>query len=411
MSRQVDGPNGRNLWQRADRTLPGGLVYISRSARMAGANVLPGFMRSADGCRVTDVDGREYIDFLCGNGPNLLGYRNPEVDTAAGAQAHRSDLTSFFPELMVEYAERLLAWQPQFSWVVHGKNGSDVVALATRVMRNHTRRPILILFEGAYHGFGNEVALHFEGIPGDALKHVVRLPWNDPEALVEAARRHGSQIAGILLNPLDQRPAAITSAPSSEFINAIETLRQDTGALLALDDVRHGFRLHPDGSHRKIGIDPDLICLGKAMANGYATSALLGVESLRRACSEIQFTASFMFSPVCYAAGIATLEIYQRDRVFEQLETMGNRLARGLEEAGRDAGQQITVSGPTTMPTLLFEGEQTAERAQHFAQQAALRGAIFHPSLNWFLSAAHTTTDIDQAIAIAREAFRAIPPP
>ena len=98
MENIADGPIGQALWQRADKSLPGGLVYMSRSARFAGEGVMPGFISSAQGCRITDVDGREYIDFLCGNGPNLLGYRHPEVDEVAAAQAHRADLTSFYPE-------------------------------------------------------------------------------------------------------------------------------------------------------------------------------------------------------------------------------------------------------------------------------------------------------------------------
>jgi glutamate-1-semialdehyde 2,1-aminomutase len=409
MQATVDGPVGQQLWQRADQVLPGGLVYMSRSARFAGEGVLPGFIRSAQGCRITDVDGREYIDFICGNGPNLLGYCNPEVDEAARQQAEKADLTSFYPESIVEFAERLLEWGQSFQWVVHVKNGSDALTLATRVMRIHTGRPLVILFERAYHGFGSELSLAHELVPGDALQHILRLPWNDSEALRNAALKHGDQIAGIVMNPLEQSPARQTQSATPAFIEAIKTFRRETGSLLVVDDVRHGFRLNPRGSHHELGLDPDLLCLGKALANGYATSALLGTEALRAASRKIQFTATYMFSPVAYQAGIKTLEIYARDNVFEHMQSMATLLVNGITEAARDTGHAVVLSGPATMPTLLFEGERKGERARHFAREAALRGAIFHPALNWFISGAHKIEDIEEAIEIARQAFGATP--
>jgi glutamate-1-semialdehyde 2,1-aminomutase len=405
----IDGPLGIELWKRADKVLPGGLIYISRSARMAGYSILPGFIKSAEGCRITDVDGKEYIDFLCGNGPSLLGYRNNEVDAEAYDQAKKADLTSFYPELIVDYAECLLKWFDGFGWAVHGKNGSDVVSLAKRVMRNHTRRPMIVLFEHAYHGIDPEFALFSEEMPRDIQNQVIRLPWNDTEALYRTGIEFGNQVAGILLNPLDQNPGLPVSSINQSFAKAIDEFRKKTGALLTIDDVRHGFRLHPHGSHKTFGLQPDLLCLGKAMANGYATSALLGTEELRESCSLIQFTASYMFSPVAYRAGIKTLKIYERDDVFNHLVAAGKHLVRGLDDAAKQTGHNILISGPPTMPTLIFNGENGAERAQKFSLEAAKRGAIFHPSLNWNLCGAHKPSDIEEAIHIAKEAFSLTP--
>jgi glutamate-1-semialdehyde 2,1-aminomutase len=409
MENIADGPKGQALWQRADKCLPGGLVYMSRSARFAGEGVMPGFISGAQGCRITDVDGREYIDFLCGNGPNLLGYCHPEVDEVALAQAGRADLTSFYPESIVEFAEKMLAWARTFHWVVHVKNGSDAISLAARVMRIHTRKPKIVLFENAYHGFGSELSLAHELVPQDALQNLIRLPWNDASALEEADSQYGYQIAGIIMNPLDQSPARVTRSATKEFITAINRFCSERQALLTVDDVRHGFRLHPHGSHRVLEIEPDILCLGKALANGYATSALLGKEHLRAACRQIQFTATYMFSPVAYQAGMKTLEIYERDNVYEQIAANGKRLCDGISQVGQEAGHEIGMSGPETMPTMLFNGERKGQRARHFAREASLRGAIFHPSLNWFLSAAHSTADIDEAIDIARQSFAVTP--
>ena len=114
----VDGPRARALWSRADRALPGGGIYLTRSARFAGEDVQPGFIASAEGCRVTDVDGRRYVDFLCANGPNLLGYRHPEVEAAVREQAARVDSASYFPPALVDLAEKLVARTPPMAWAV-----------------------------------------------------------------------------------------------------------------------------------------------------------------------------------------------------------------------------------------------------------------------------------------------------
>lgn len=410
MSQLVNGTKNTALWQRADEVIPRGGIFFTRSARFAGHDVMPGFVDSAEGCRVTDVDGRSYIDFNCGNGPNLLGYRHPEIEAVARAQADKTDLAAFFNEAMVDYAERLVSWSETMHWAVPVKNGSDATQLAIRSMRSARQKPTIILFTSAYHGFGSEIALSPEFDPATATRHIIRLPWNDADAVLDAIKVHGDEVAGIMLNPLDQNPVQITRDASPEFIRAIEQFREATGALVAVDDVRNGFRLHPKGSHRHMGIEPDLLCLGKALGNGHAVSALLGKNHVREGVERIQLTATYMFSAVAHRVGIAMLDIYERDNVFDHLQAMGQRLVEGLTTAGRAAGHEdVMLSGPVTMPMFLFMDDVKAKRARIFAREASLRGAIFHPTLNWFLCHAHKEADIDEAVAIGEAAFSCTP--
>ena len=212
------------------------------------------------------------------------------------------------------------------------------------------------------------------------------------------------------MNPLDQNPVEVTRTASTEFINAINEFRKSSGALLTVDDVRNGFRLNTKGSHRFMGIEPDFLCLGKAMGNGHAVAALLGKDATREAVERVQLTATYMFSAVAHRAGITALEIYKRDDVLTHLTAMGQKLVDGLTEAGRAAGHEdVLLSGPVTMPMFLFTNDVRAKRARRFGQQAALRGAIFHPTLNWFLCYAHKESDIDEAIDIATDAFNNTP--
>ena len=157
----IDGPIGQDLWKRADKVMPSKAMFLTRSSRFAGYNVLPGFIAEAEGCRVKDVDGRSYIDFSCSNGPSLLGYRHPEIEAAAAAQTAMGDGVPFFSPAMIELCERLLIWTNGFSWVNPVKRGSDATELAMRVARVKTRRPNVILFKMSYHGSNKEQSIFF----------------------------------------------------------------------------------------------------------------------------------------------------------------------------------------------------------------------------------------------------------
>lgn len=407
----IDGPVGRLLWERADRVLPGGGIYLSRSADLAGRGVLPGFIAGASGCRVVDADGREYLDLLGANGPNLLGYRHPEVEAAVRAESTTLTSASLFPPALVDVVEALVERFPPMAWGVVSKNGSEVVALGGRVARQHTGRPLLLAFERAYHGNDGELAT--TPPPGpllDRTADVLRVGWNDAEALSAVVDARSGEIAAILCNPLDQNPGRPTLEASPDFLAAIRGARQDHGILVLLDDVRHGFRLHPAGSHRLLGLDPDLLCLGKALGNGNAISALLGADEVRRAARKILYTSTYMFEAPPMRAALAVLDIYDRDDVFARMVDAGTRLRDGIVAAAATAGHTLDWSGPPAMPTLLFADDPDRRRGRAFSRAAAERGAILHPLLNWNLSGAHTSADIDEVVAIAAAAFAETPP-
>jgi len=407
-NQSIDGPEGRSLWKRADRVLPGGQMYLSRSAEMVGRRgVLPGFIGSASGCRVTDVDGRSYIDFMGANGPNLLGYLHPEVEATAQAQAREATSASLFPPAMIDIVEALVDRYADMGWGMVAKTGSETLSLAARIARQDTQRRHLIAFTAAYHGSDVELALRPPpGRLSELTTNVYRVAWNDAEGLRELAARCGDDIAAMLLNPLDQRSRTPTETASEAFVSAITDIQQQYGIHLILDDVRHGFRLHPRGSEHLLGVHPDLVCLGKALGNGYSISAIVGREGLRQAASRIMFTSTYVFEAPPMRAALTMLEIYDRDNVFEHINRVGQRLKDGILQAAAETGHQVSMTGPVTMPTLLFEDDPNYTKLSAFAGHAAHLGAIFHPSVNWNLSLAHQDADIDEAISIAEQAFR-----
>lgn len=403
----IDGPEGKRLWARADRVMPTGAMFMTRSARFSGYGVQPGFIAESEGCRVRDVDGRSYIDLNCGNGPNLLGYRHPEVEAAARAQADKGDLMPYFPPVMIDFCERLLAWTDGFDWSLPVKAGSDATALAMRIARAKMQRDNVLLFRHAYHGSNAEQSLHHEGAPTGALANLHRLAWNDADALDRFPAADGDRVAAIMINPIDQNPGVPASMASPDFIAAIHRFRDRTGALIIIDDVRSGLRIHPLGSHRALGLEPDLICLGKALGNGHAVGAIIGREHLREAASRILYTSTFVFSAVCMAAAIATLDIYERDHAFDRIMKAGERLRGGVLAAAVRHGAALGFSGPVSHPMVVFEHDEAGARSERFAYEAAKRGLLFHSRLCWFLSSAHDDATIDEAILIADAALEA----
>ena len=404
----VDGPMGQALWTRADQVLPGGAMYLTRSADFAGRGNLPGFIESGEGARVVDADGRSYVDFLCANGPILLGYRHPGVEEAARLQSTKATSASLYPSALIDFIEFMVDRSADMAWGVTAKNGSDVVALALRVARASTGRSKVIQFRYAYHGFSPEVVPVGAGVPDTHRGEIVWVDWNDANGLAAAVAAHGNDLAGILVNPLEQNPARDTIDLSSEMAAAINTAAITTGTMVVLDDVRHGLRLHPLGSHVAVDIDPDLICMGKALGNGHPVGLLLGTEAAREGAQQLLFTATFCFEGVALRAAQATVEIYDRDDAFGAMTEAGEALRTGIIASAERHGHDISWSGPPTMPTLRFLDDRGQVLGERFSRIAAHHGAIFHPRLNWFLNAAHDRAAIDDAIAAADAAFAAL---
>ena len=393
------------LFKRASDVIPCG-IYGHQSP----ATILPGqspyYAERAKGCRYWDVDGHEYIDFMCSYGPNILGYGNPEVEEAVDEQRRKGDCFNHPTKRMVELAERLVDLVDFSSWCVFGKNGGDVTSWAVRLAREATKRKKILRLVDGYHGIDPWCVPSRAGLIEEDRAHVHTFKWNDLESFQALLRRHVGKIAGVVVTPFHHPVFADSELPAKGFLKAIELACREAGIVLILDDIRGGFRLNLKGSHEVFGFEPDVICFSKALANGYPISAALGRDELRFAASRVFLTGSFWTSAVPMAAALKTLEILERDNVPAYVEKMGLRLRDGLMRIGQKHGIPICGSGPVSVPFYRFFGETNFRLWQQFCAAAIRRGVYFHPHHNWFLSAAHTEADVDQAIAIADRALK-----
>lgn len=392
------------LFARASEVIPGG-IYGHTSPAVALPGASPYYAARSSGCRYWDVDGNEFIDYMCAYGPMVVGYQHPEVEEAAERQRREGDCFNHPTARIVELAEKLVSLVDFASWAVLAKNGSDVTTWALQVAREATKRKKILKIRGAYHGIDAWCTPGHGGVIEEDRAHIHDFAWNDLEGFRQLLEKHRGQVAGVIVTPFHHPTFTDSVMPAPGFLQGIEKACRENGIILILDDIRAGFRLHLGGSHRVFGFTPDLICFCKAMGNGYPISAALGTRDLRIPASKVFLTGSYWNGAVAMAASLKTLEILERDQGIAQMEKAGRLLMDGLVELGKKHGHTIVASGPPAVPFMTFAGDNLSLQ-QRFCTEMMLQGDFFHPHHNWFLSAAHTESDIRQTLDHAERALQ-----
>jgi glutamate-1-semialdehyde 2,1-aminomutase len=394
----------RELFARAAQVIPGG-IYGHASPAVALPGSFPYYAERARGCRYWDVDGNEYIDYLCGYGPMILGHQHPQVDEAAARQQRDALCLNHPAPVMVELAEHLVSLVDFAAWAVFGKNGSDMTTWALQVAREHTQRRKILKVAGAYHGIDPWCTPGHAGLLEEDRAHIHDFTWNDLESFERRLKEFRGDIAAVIMTPFHHPAFYPSELPAPGFWPHIESACRSAGIVLILDDIRAGFRLDLRGSHRYFGFEPDLICFCKAIANGHPLSAALGRRELRVSASKVFLTGSYWNSPAPMAAAMACLDIMAREGTVSAVRRSGEMLMNGLIEAGRKQGYAVIASGPPAIPFLSFTEDPGLRRRQRFCAEVTRRGALFHPHHNWFLSAAHAPEDVAATLRMADEAF------
>jgi glutamate-1-semialdehyde 2,1-aminomutase len=392
------------LLARAQRVVPGG-VYGHQSPRMVVAGAHPYFFERADGSRVWDVDGNEYIDLMCSYGPIVLGHRHPKVEAAVREQMQRGDCFNAPTRLWVELAERLVDITPFADWAAFAKNGSDVCTWAVEVAREFTGRRKVVKAEGAYHGAHAWCTPAPAGVTPEDTANVLTFQYNDLEGLHAVVDAHADDVAAIIVSPFRHDAFHDQELPVEGFLPGIRRLCDQRGIVLILDDVRAGFRLHLGGSGERFGVRPDLACYAKALANGYPLSACLGREPLKTAAERVYFTGSYFTSAVPMAAALACLEELETCGGIAHMERMGLLLQRGMEAQAASHRIGIVYSGPPALPFMSFKDDVKFAQSRRFAAACAEGGVYLAPYHNWFVSAAHTEGDMARVLEVTDEAF------
>jgi glutamate-1-semialdehyde 2,1-aminomutase len=392
------------LRARAEAVIPNGM-YGHQSVGLLPDDY-PQFFSRGKGAYLWDVDGNRYVDFVCGYGPNLLGYAHEAVDEASFARTRLGDTLTGPGEVMVELAEALVRQVEHADWAMFCKNGGDATTMAVLIARHHTKRKTILRARGAYHGSAQWCTPVLNGVTAEDQAHQILYDYNDVESLEAAVREAGGDLAGIFASPIKHDVFVDQQAPSTAYAERARELCDAQGALLIVDDVRAGFRLARDCSWSLVGVKPDLSSWGKAIANGHPISALLGADVCRQAAGAIFVTGSYWFSSAPMAASLATLDLIRTTDYLERAIALGGRLREGLAESAARHGFGLRQTGPVQMPLILFEEDKTLALSYHWNDFLIRHGVYMHPWHNMFLCAALSDQDIDHVLAVADDGFK-----
>ncbi|MGE0311462.1 MAG: aminotransferase class III-fold pyridoxal phosphate-dependent enzyme [Lautropia sp.] len=397
------GPIDRGLRERATTVIPGGMWGHQRAAAVPAG--YPQFFAGGRGARVVDVDGREYIDFMCAWGPIVLGHRHPAVEAAVQRQWATGDCLNGPTAHAVELAELLVDTIPMADWALFQKNGADATTICVTLARAATGRRKILVARGAYHGALPWCSPSVAGVTAEDRTHLIAYDYNDLESLAAAVAQAGTDLAAVLVSAFRHDLGKRLDDPSADFAAAVRAHCDRTGAALVLDDVRAGFRLHLGGSWERHGVRPDLCAYSKAIANGHPLAAVVGRDAFRDAATRVFTTGSFWYGGAPMAAAVATLRELHRVDGPMVMRAAGRRLRDGLDEQATRHGFEVIQSGPPAMPLMQFVGDVDDRLGEAFCRLALARGVYMHHRHNMFLGTAHTFAEIDHALDATDGAF------
>lgn len=413
------------LAQRAQQHLPGGVNSPVRAFRAVGGE--PILFQSARGSRLVDVDGNEYIDLVGSWGPMILGHAQPRVVEAVQQAATHGLSFGATTEAEIELAETVKRMIPSIELFRLVNSGTEACMSALRVARGFTGRDRIVKFEGCYHGHSDSLLVKAGsgamtlgvpdsgGVPADVARNTLTLRFNDSEALEKLFASEGSTIAAVILEPVVGNMGVVP--PAAGYLELLRQLTSRHGSLLIFDEVMTGFRLAPGGAQERFQIKPDLTCLGKILGGGMPLAGYGGRRDVMEVVAPlgpVYQAGTLSGNPVAVAAGLATLDRLENSPGFhDNLENRGRQLEQGLlEQIQRHqtpalvqrVGSMLTVFFTTT-PVADFDCAKTC-RTDLFAAffQGMLAQGIYLPPSQFeaaFLSAAHTTEDIDQIVEAA----------
>lgn len=396
----------QSLRQRAQRVIPNGMWGHMNAARIAAD--YPQYFAKAQGCRLWDVDGREYIDFMCSYGPMILGYGDPDVERAAARQRAEGDIFNGPSARLVELAELMTDTVNHADWAMFQKNGTDATTASAMIAREGTGRRKILLANGAYHGAVPWCNPYPAGSTVEDRAHNGRYEYNDSASLEAAAEACRGDLAGIFVSAFKHDIGKPHEMPTRGFAETARRICDQTGAALIVDDVRAGFRLHIGGSWELTGVKPDLSAWSKAIANGYPLACVTGNDRFREAAGRIFVTGSFWYGAIAMAAAIATITRMKDIGAIAIMERMGQRLRDGIAMQAKQHGLVLRQSGPVQMPVMLFDDDAERRKGWLFCAEALKRGVYLHATHTMFLSAAHTEADIDRALEATGQAMAVV---
>ena len=419
----------QQLFERAQRHIPGGVNSPVRAFRSVGGT--PRFFTQGRGSRITDADGKIYLDYVGSWGPLILGHAHPEVVTAVQEAAAKGLSFGAPTEGEVDLADLLCQLLPSMDMVRLVSSGTEATMSAIRLARGYTGRDLLIKFEGCYHGHSDSLLVKAgsgmltfghpssAGIPADLAQHTLVLDYNDAQQLQDAFAKHGARIAAVIVEPVAGNMNLI--APQREFLQSMRDLCSKHGAVLIFDEVMTGFRVGLGCAQGYYGITPDLTTLGKIIGGGMPLGAFGGKREIMEKVAPlgpVYQAGTLSGNPVAVAAGLATLKLVRTPGFYEALARKTEALCTGLRDAAKKHGVAFSAQSVGGMFGLYFRAVCPQSYAEVMSCDKEAFNRFFHAMLAaghylapsafeaGFVSAAHSDADIENTIAAGETTFK-----
>jgi glutamate-1-semialdehyde 2,1-aminomutase len=421
----------KQLMVRAETLIPGGVNSPVRACRSVGAE--PQFIRSAQGCRLTDADGNQLIDYVGSYGPMIIGHGHPEVVQALTDALSKGTSFGAPTEMEIELARLVVEAVPSVEMVRMVNSGTEATMSAIRLARGATGRDLLAKFDGCYHGHADALLVDAgsgvatlaiagsSGVPQAFIEKTLSLPFNDIPALENLMQAKGDQMAAVIVEPIAGNMGLVP--PADGFLQRLRQLCDHHGCLLIFDEVMTGFRVAYGGAQQLYGVVPDLTCFGKIIGGGLPVGAYGGRRDLMSQVAPsgpVYQAGTLSGNPLAMAAGIATLKQIGKPGFYEKLDGMAQRLSDGLTAAAAKSGIPVTATRVGSMMGLFFTKgpvrnyadakRSDLDRFAAYYRGMLSRGIFLAPSQfeAAFVSAAHDQAAIDETIAAAAEVFASL---
>lgn len=424
-------PRSTAVYERGKEILVGGVNSPVRAFRAVGGTPL--VIESASGSRITDADGIEYIDYICSWGALILGHSHPDVVAAIREQAARGTSYGMTSPYEVDLALEIRRSVPSMKRVRLVNSGTEATISAVRVARAFTKRDIILKFDGAYHGHGDQFLVDAgsglatlqinssPGVPLSLAKLTLTAPYNDLDAVAEVFRDNRGKIAAIIVEPVAANMGV--APPIGNFLSGLREITESDKSLLIFDEVITGFRIDHGGAQGLFGIQPDLTTLGKIIGGGLPVAAYGGRADLMDQVAPmgpVYQAGTLAGNPLAMRAGLATLGKLTASDFYEELNEKAGRLVDGLRAALKECGIPGQVNAAGSLLTIFFSPSPVRDYSDAKKSDTGRYAAFFNEMLNrgillppsqfeaLFVSAAHSDADIDRTIEAARESLKAI---
>lgn len=375
-------------------------IYNNRNYRLGG---YPYFAQRAKEQYVWDIDDNKFLDFILGYGSNIIGHSVNEINSVVIDSIRNGAHMTLMSPKQLELAKKICSTCPGIETIAFLKTGSDSTSLAIRLARLYTGKKYILKFGiNGWHDWCSNIN---NGVLNESAKYTINFEYNNLENLKSLFKKYHQNIAALIMMPYE------VEKPDKNFLEDVKDLCRKNDTLFILDEIRSGFRISIGGAQKYFGVEADLVCYGKAMANGFAISAVGGKRKYMNLIKEAGITYTFYRKPEAICASLATIEFLKKNDTAQRLNSLGSQLFQGVIKIAKDDNIPIEPIGYPSTPFIKFTNAneiQNGRLLNILCNKLLMNGILMSPNHHWFLCHKMTKDDIDEALDKLRNSLKSI---